>query len=63
MLGSLTTTAPGDPCASQTQKTAPTGSWMTAMRPTSITSKGSLINVAPPSRAAAAVSSALSTVT
>jgi hypothetical protein len=51
------------PCGSQTDTTAPVGSWITAMRPASITSKASPIGVPPRSAAFAAAASALSTVT
>ncbi len=47
----------------QTQRIAPAGSWSTAMRPESRTSKASIITVPPASFAFAAASSALSTVT
>ncbi len=47
----------------QMQKTAPVGSAITAMRPASITSKGSANRVPPSSRTLAAVASASSTVT
>ena len=47
---------------SQTSKKAPCGSWMTAMRPTSITSKAGAWTVAPSFCALSAAASALSTV-
>ena len=46
---------------SQGMKKAPWGSWTTAMRPTSITSKGGATTFAPSSLALSAVASALST--
>ena len=60
---SLTTFAPLWFLASQTQKTAPSGSARTAIRPASSTSKGSVTTAPPAARARVAVSSALSTQT
>jgi hypothetical protein len=48
---------------SQTMKKAPCGSWITAIRPASMTSNGGACTLAPSSAAFAAASSALSTVT
>ena len=58
---SLTTFAPLCSFACQTQNAAPSGSVSTAIRPASMTSKGSIATPPPASRAFAAVSSALST--
>lgn len=48
---------------SQGRKNAPCGSWMTAMRPASSTSKAGACTVAPSSAARSAVASALATET
>ncbi len=49
--------------ASQTLTTPPDGSWMTAIRPASMTSKGSATTRPPSSRACSAVASTDATVT
>ena len=49
--------------ACHTAKNAPVGSWIMAIRPASITSKGPAITVAPSPEAFAAAASASSTVT
>jgi hypothetical protein len=59
--GSLTTRAPLNSFACQTQNAAPSGSVKTAVRPASMTSNGSLTTPPPASRTLDAVSSALST--
>jgi hypothetical protein len=59
--GSLRTPAPMCFFASHRLKIAPVGSWMTAMRPMSLTSNGSINSVPPSSLALAAERSALST--
>ena len=60
---SFTTLAPLCSFACQAQNAAPSGSVNTAIRPASMTSKGSITTFPPASRTFAAVSSALSTQT
>ena len=61
--GVFTSDAPMWLRASHRHSAAPTGSMITAIRPTSITSNGSAATLAPSSAARAAASSALATVT
>ena len=59
--GAFTSPAPRCWPGCQTMKKAPCGSWMTAIRPASMTSNGGAWTVAPSSPARSAAWSALST--